>query len=132
MAVIETTREVLDGLQDEARRAAPCEACGLLLGRGQAIDRILPARNVHPVPQTHFEIDPQALVDAHRAERGGGLRLIGYYHSHPRGAAEPSATDRAQSSGDGRIWAIVGVDGVRFWRDDETGFVELSTRLVTR
>ena len=132
MAEIELTREVLDGLLDEARRALPCEACGLLLGRGQGIDRILPARNVHPVPQTHFEIDPQALVDAHRAEREGGLRVIGYYHSHPRGTAEPSATDRAQSSGDGRVWAIAGADGVRFWRDDETGFVELSTRLVTR
>ena len=132
MAEIELTREVLDGLLDEARRALPCEACGLLLGRGQAIDRILPTRNVHPSPQTHFEIDPQALVDAHRAEREGGLRVIGYYHSHPRGTAEPSATDRAQSSGDGRVWAIAGAGDVKFWRDDETGFVELSTRLVTR
>ena len=91
MAELELTREVLDGLQDEARRAAPCEACGLLLGRGQGIDRRRPARNVHPVPQTHFEIDPQALVDAHRAEREGGLQYALSDESLVMGAVLPDA-----------------------------------------
>lgn len=86
----------------------------------------MPAANVHPDPLGHFEIDPQALVDAHRAARAGGPDLIGYYHSHPTGIAEPSATDRAQASGDGRVWAIVGGGDVTFWRDDEHGFVKLS------
>ena len=53
---------------------------------------------------------------------------MGYYHSHPQGPAEPSAIDRAQASRDG----LVGAGDVRFWRDDEAGFVELSTRLASR
>ena len=57
---------------------------------------------------------------------------MGYYPAHPQGPAEPSAIDRAQASRDGRIWAIVGAGDVRFWRDDEAGFVELSTRLASR
>lgn len=125
-------RELLLALVHEAERAYPREACGLLLGRGERIEQVLPARNIHPSPRTHFEIDPQALVDAHRAARQGGPEVLGYYHSHPSGSAEPSAADRAQASGDGRIWAIVGRHGVAFWRDDENGFAELSYTAAER
>jgi len=131
VARIEVTREAVERLLAEARRAIPAEACGLLLGEAARIAEVRPARNLHATPQTHFEIDPQALIDAHRAERAGGPRVIGYYHSHPYGPAEPSAADRAQASGDGRVWAIVGAGDVRFWCDDEAGFVELSTRLAS-
>ena len=103
-------------MASEASRAHPHECCGILLGEGDRITAIRPARNVHPRPATHFEIDPQALIDAHRAERGGGPKVLGYYHSHPTGLPEPSATDKASASGDGRIWAIISGDAVRLWR----------------
>jgi predicted GIY-YIG superfamily endonuclease/proteasome lid subunit RPN8/RPN11 len=113
-------------LQDHATRAAPQEACGILLGQGNRIERAQPARNVHPAPRTHFEIDPQALIDAHRAARAGGPQVLGYYHSHPSGPAEPSDTDRAMAAGDGSVWAIAAAGDVRCWRDDAAGFAELS------
>jgi predicted GIY-YIG superfamily endonuclease/proteasome lid subunit RPN8/RPN11 len=123
-------RDALDTLLAEAKNAHPNECCGLLLGRGARIERAEPAANVHADPTGYFEIDPQALVDAHRAARSGGPEVVGYYHSHPAGVAEPSATDRAQASGDGRVWAIVGAGGVTFWRDDEAGFAKLSYTVV--
>jgi proteasome lid subunit RPN8/RPN11 len=110
----------------ESINAFPEEACGILLGRNGRIDAVQPARNVHPTPRTHFEIDPRALIDAHRSARQGGPEILGYYHSHPQGRAEPSATDRAQASGDERVWAIVAGNDVTFWRDDEDGFAKLS------
>jgi len=112
------TRTVLELLRAEAKRAHPLECCGLLLGvaRGR-IDIVLPTRNIAPEPTRHFQIDPQALVDAHRAERRGGPLLLGYYHSHPTGLAQPSSTDQAEASGDGRIWAIVAADEITLWRD---------------
>ena len=131
MADIEVTREAIDRLFREAELALPEEACGLLLGRAGRIEQVVAVRNVHPTPNTHFEIEPQALIDAHRAEREGGRCVVGYYHSHPQGAAEPSPTDCAQASGDGRVWAIAASGVIRFWRDDEAGFVELSTRLTS-
>ena len=126
MTQVPIATQLIAALRAEADLAHPLEACGLLLGRGHRIERVIPARNVHPDPETHFEIDPQALIDAIRAARGGGPEVLGYYHSHPSGPAEPSATDREQAPGDGRIWAIVGEGDVTFWRDDEGGFAALS------
>jgi proteasome lid subunit RPN8/RPN11 len=123
---IEVTRAALEAIRAAAERALPEEACGLLFGRDRLVERAIPARNVHPAPQRRFEIDPQALIDAHRAARQGGPEVVGYYHSHPAGPAKPSAADREMAAGDGSIWAIAAAGDVTFWRDDEDGFVALS------
>ena len=132
---IEVSSGVVETMLAEARSAGLREACGLLLG-GDAIETAETCRNVHPVPETHFEIDPQALIDAHRSERRGGPRLLGYWHSHPSGPPEPSSTDRRHATGDGRVWAIVAFDRsggrVGWFRDTEAGFVPLSYRAKAR
>lgn len=117
-------------LLEEATRAMPNECCGLLLGRGDSIESARPCANVHPDPARHFEIDPTALIAAHKAARSGGPQVLGYYHSHPTGRAEPSPTDRAQASGDGRIWAIVAGGAIALWRDSPDGFEALPLRLA--
>jgi proteasome lid subunit RPN8/RPN11 len=121
---LRVTREALDRMRAAARTGAAEECCGLLLGRG-GVDEARPATNVALDRRRHFEIDPQALVDAHRAARHGGPAVLGYYHSHPAGAAAPSVADRATAAGDGRIWAIIADDDVTFWRDDQDGFARL-------
>ncbi len=116
----------MNDLLAEAAARHPDECCGLLLGDAQAITAIQPAANVHPTPQTHFEIDPASLIAAYRAERSGGPQIAGYYHSHPGGCPEPSATDQAMAARDGKIWAIVGECEVGMWRDAAGGFAPLS------
>jgi len=123
---LEITRQALQAMAAAAARAAPHEACGLLIGRGIRVTEARPAANVAPDTPRRFEIDPQALIDAHRAERGGGPELLGYFHSHPSGPPEPSATDREMAPGDGKLWAIVGQGTIRFWRDGKEGFEPLS------
>jgi proteasome lid subunit RPN8/RPN11 len=118
---IEVTSGAIATLLEEAARAAPAECCGMLFGQGSTIASVQPAANVHADPLRHFEIDPAALIAAHRAERGGGPALIGYYHSHPGGHPLPSATDCAHSSGDGRVWAIIAGGAVGFFRDTAAG-----------
>ncbi|MCC6826970.1 MAG: M67 family metallopeptidase [Novosphingobium sp.] len=118
---LEVTRDVIASLLARAAAAAPAECCGLLLGRGARIDSAVAARNVSPDPLRRFEIDPAALFAAHRAARGGGPQLLGYYHSHPQGHPRPSATDCEHASGDGRVWAIVAGGEVGFWRDCDRG-----------
>ena len=131
-AEVEIFAGAIHAIQSATRCAHPYEACGLLLGGGGRIIAFVETRNVHPTPATHFEIDPQALIDAHRAERQGGLTLLGYFHSHPTGEAEPSATDRASAAGDGKIWAIAAGGDVQFWQDEPDGFVALSYEIVER
>jgi proteasome lid subunit RPN8/RPN11 len=127
----EVSAEALAAMRAAAAAAHPLEACGLLLGEDARITEARETRNVHPAPQTHFEIDPQALIDAHRAARGGtGPQVLGYFHSHPAGPPAPSATDRASASGDGRVWAIIAGRDVRFWMDGEQGFVALPFTLI--
>jgi proteasome lid subunit RPN8/RPN11 len=123
------TRAVLAALLEGAVKAAPEEACGLLLGAGGAIDEARTCANLAADPRHFFELDPVALIAAHRAERDGGPALLGYWHSHPSGVAEPSAEDQRQASGDGKVWAIIGSGEVRFWRDEPQGFVALSYAL---
>ena len=136
------TRLALKAMLAHSALTHPLECCGLLLGpaRGAAaaathdraglIVAAEPCRNVAGDPARRFEIDPQALIDAHRAERAGGRRLVGYYHSHPTGLAQPSATDRAQASGDERVWAIVAGGSVAFWRDGSARFEPVCYRMV--
>ena len=126
------TRDCLDLLLAESARAHPSECCGLLLGEADTITHTKPTANVHPNPETHFEIDPAALIAAHKAVREGGPQVIGYYHSHPNGDPTPSATDRAQAAHDGRVWAIIAHGEIRFFRDGEERFEALSYEVLPR
>jgi proteasome lid subunit RPN8/RPN11 len=97
------------------------EVCGLLLGEGQVVARLLPCRNVAIDRAIRFEIDPGALVAAHRAARGGGPAVIGHYHSHPSGDARPSPRDAADAAPDGTIWLIVAAGQVSAWQAVPSG-----------
>lgn len=119
---LQVTSGTIATLLAEATKAAPRECCGLLLGQGGSVIEALPAANLAADPLRHFEIDPAALFAAHRAERAGGLQLLGYYHSHPAGHPLPSATDCDHASGDGRAWAIIAGGEVCFYRDGPGGF----------
>jgi proteasome lid subunit RPN8/RPN11 len=129
---LEVSSGVVRWLLAEAAMAHPLEACGLLFGASGHVTRAQTAANVHSEPGRHFEIDPQALIDAHRAMRAGGPEVIGYWHSHPAGPCAPSANDRACATGDGRVWAIVGEGRVGWWRDEIQGFVPLSSVMRRR
>ena len=113
---------VLDAIRSHAAAEAPREACGLLFGSKGLIDGIRAAANVADDPVRHFEIDPAALFAAIRAERTGGPKLAGYYHSHPGGRAAPSETDRAMAAPDSKLWLIVAGDAVTAWIAREGGF----------
>ncbi|BDI60366.1 M67 family metallopeptidase [Qipengyuania nanhaisediminis] len=121
------SREALAAMQRAAADAHPDEACGVLLGERDHVTEARSCANVHEAPRDRFEIDPKALIDAHRAARAGGPQVLGYFHSHPRGRAIPSATDAAMAANDGAIWAILDSAGsARFFRDTDQGFRALS------
>lgn len=122
---------VIAAITAAARGAAPREACGILLGRGACVESVLVTANVAADPTRHFEVDPAALVTAHKTARSGGAKVIGYFHSHPNGLARPSATDAASSAREGAVWVIAAPDsdgtwGITCWHDGVAGFERLS------
>ena len=87
-----------------------------MLGQDNIVEEMLLADNVATDPATHFEIDPTILIAAEKAARDQGAALIGYFHSHPNGLAQPSATDATMTAADGRYWVILTNETVTAWR----------------
>ncbi len=125
-----------------ARRDAPNECCGLLVGRpggpaafagngdaalrraqeaGSRVPEILeavPASNNASDPTRRYEISPVdyfAQIKRCRtisAAQSETFAVLGAYHSHPRGGPEPSETDTSQAFRD-FIFVIVGLGSAR-------------------
>lgn len=118
---LEISSTLLARLLSEARNSPEREICGLLFGTAARIESAERCANVAPDPDRVFEIDPGALFAAHRAARAGGPQLIGHYHSHPSGAAAPSARDADAAMGDGALWLILTAEEARLWRTVRAG-----------
>ena len=102
-------------LEQQIRRhceaAYPHEACGLLIGSGQKVTAVVASANLSDSPENSFEIDPALIIKYQKKARAGGGQLIGHYHSHPDGKAEPSDRDQQQTYDPDLIWLIVEVRG---------------------
>ena len=101
-----------DELERQARAAFPRECCGLIEGTKEdatfRASALHATRNSSPEPD-RFEIDPAEQIRILRALREKGRAIIGCYHSHPGGEAEPSARDSAGAFEAQFVWLIVGL-----------------------
>jgi len=96
-----------------AQAAYPGECCGLLEGlhveeaSGEEfhVTALHPAQNLASASD-RFEIAPEDHIKAFKAARANRRLLIGCYHSHPNGRAEPSATDKAGAGEEDFVWLI--------------------------
>lgn len=96
-----------------ARRAAPAEACGILAGRGGAVRRVYPLRNVAETPLTRFLADPTEQLRAFNDLESRGLELMAVYHSHPASPPVPSETDVGMAFYPDALHVIVSLAGAR-------------------
>lgn len=115
------SRALLDAIRADVAVDPARERCGLLLGQANRCLAILPAANVHPAPERHFEVDPAVVIAAERAARAGSHRVIGHYHSHPAGRADPSPADADAAAPDGRFWLILAGSDCQCWRSGPDG-----------
>jgi proteasome lid subunit RPN8/RPN11 len=95
--VIRCDARVPGAIADLARREAPRECCGLLLGTATAIAEAVGVTNISP-DVNRFELDPAGHIRVRREARDRGLTVVGVFHSHVRVAAVPSARDLAEAS----------------------------------
>ena len=82
-------------LIEEARKKYPIESCGLLFGwitsEEAIVKKIVTTRNILE-SSTEFQISPEEFIKHISEAEKEGLKLIGFYHSHPA-APKPSTTD---------------------------------------
>lgn len=93
-----------------ARREQPNECCGLLVGTPTIVQFAVPMVNEAASP-TRFRLSDAAHIEWRRLVRSivPPVSIVGVYHSHPRGPAEPSPTDLAEAMYPEWFYAIVGL-----------------------
>lgn len=92
----------LQTLGRHAMMSYPEECCGVLIGRSSegvtVVERVLSVGNEQQGDRRNrFLISPETVLAAHKEARALGLSVVGYYHSHPDGPAQPSEADREQA-----------------------------------
>ena len=116
-------RAVRAAIVRHARREAPRECCGFLLGSGRRVQFVLPVANVDSRPESRYRIDDRKHIEVRRWLRqlAPPLEIVGVYHSHPTAAARPSAADLAEAHYPDWVFAIVSLEGGR----EDVGLFEI-------
>ncbi|UCF21513.1 MAG: M67 family metallopeptidase [Gemmatimonadota bacterium] len=86
-------------IREHAARNHPEEACGALLGQVSragvtAVHAAIPLANEGAERTRRYLIGPAAVLQLERRAEELGLKVVGYYHSHPDAPAVPSEADR--------------------------------------
>lgn len=85
-------REQWNAMRAQVDAHAPLEACGLLAGKNDSVEAVLPVTNRAQSP-VRFRMDPAEQLRAFNWMEANELDLLGIFHSHPAGPATASRTD---------------------------------------
>jgi len=104
-------RPTLDAIRREAVRAYPHEGCGALLGPATGeVEEALPLPNTEELaPRTRFVVSARDYIAVEDEADARGLRLLGFWHSHPDHPARPSSTDR-KYAWEGLLTLVIAVE----------------------
>lgn len=90
-------REHVREIEAHLSTHAPLEACGLLAGKNDRVEKVLFVRNQTQSP-VRFVMDPYEQLHAFEWIESNGLDLLGIFHSHPAGPETASPTDIAEAA----------------------------------
>jgi len=101
----------LETIRREAARAYPHEGCGALLGPASGeVEETLPLPNTEKdAPRTRFVVSARDYIAVEDEADARGVRLLGFWHSHPDHPARPSATDR-KYAWEGLLTVVIAVE----------------------
>ncbi len=89
---ISISREFLNEIISHCKGIYPNEACGLLAGKTNIVERVYKITNIRQ-STVNYEMDPKEQLKYEKEIREAGLKVIGIYHSHPSSSAYPSQLD---------------------------------------
>ena len=106
-------RQVIDELIEQARRDAPNESCGYLLGErtdeGDVVTENYWMENIDHSPE-HFAFAPKDQFAALKYARSKGLKILANWHSHPASPSRPSQEDLRLANDPNIRYAILSLD----------------------
>jgi proteasome lid subunit RPN8/RPN11 len=85
-------REHWNIMRTQVQTHVPLEACGLLAGKNNRVEKVLLIKNLSK-SRIKFRMDPKEQLEAFNWIDSNGLDLVGIFHSHPAGPETVSATD---------------------------------------
>ncbi|MBQ8937385.1 MAG: M67 family metallopeptidase [Prevotella sp.] len=83
---------IIDELIEQARKDAPEESCGYLLGKDDVVTENYWMENIDHSSE-HFSFAPKDQFAALRHARSKGLTILANWHSHPASPSRPSQED---------------------------------------
>lgn len=105
-------QNVIEELIEQARKDAPNETCGYLLGKDGDVTENYWMENIDHSPE-HFTFAPKDQFAALRYARSKGLRILANWHSHPVSPSRPSQEDLRLANDPTIRYAILSLlDGV--------------------
>ena len=137
----QTSVRLAEGVRAELVRrwqeAGGREPCGVLLGHGEEggvfdVHALVVLTNQHPQPDRGWQLAPEDVLAARHEARRAGRAVIGFWHGHLRGPAEPSKADYRERSVVGPDLHLIVARGsedvptVRAWWATAEGFVPVS------
>ena len=79
-------------IYEHCDRVYPNEACGILAGRDNRVQKVYTLASERPSP-TFYQVDSKEHFRVFREMRETEMDLLSIYHSHPGGPAFPSSID---------------------------------------
>ncbi len=92
MSELKIPEKILDQIITQARAAAPVEACGILAGAGDIVEKLYEMTNADNSPE-HFTLVPEEHFKVVKDMRTWSGSMLAVYHSHPATPARPSEED---------------------------------------
>lgn len=98
--------DIFEQIVTQAKAEVPIESCGILAGKGSAVEKIYKMTNADN-SSTHFMMEPEEQFAVIKDMRVAGLDMLATYHSHPKSPARPSQEDIRMAFTPGVVYVII-------------------------
>lgn len=95
--LLKLSKQHVQEIIDHVANHIPFEACGLLAGKNDQVEKVLFVQNQEQSP-VRFVMDPYEQLTAFDWIDANGLDLLGIFHSHPAGPETASSIDIAEAA----------------------------------
>jgi len=106
MSQLKIPADIFKQMLDQANAEVPIEACGILAGKNNVVEKYYEMENLDKSP-VHFTMEPKEQFAVIKNLRASGLEMLAICHSHPATPARLSEEDKRLALTPGTAYAIL-------------------------